>query len=467
MAKRFIGIDWDGRELRIAVLSEEKGGKKLSAVAKAELEEGAELIARLHELLGGAPGFNDHLAAALPASEGFVREMVFPFADRKKISAALKLELSGQLPATAEEWETAPGKPHRLDDERFGVTGAAADRPVVTDFLGAFDDSSAPLEFLDLAPFAYVSGLAGTCPDGLFACADARETTVALVATGQVIDHRLLPTPGEMGAEERARFISREGLSLGRKAKTESAKLCLIGSRAEPALLQHLEDLGVEAFVPDERIDGTPVAAEFLPAVALARRAAAGENAASFNFRQGSLALKNRWSGLKKKLAAAAVLLVASLFCLGVSAYLGYATKARRVQALQKELVQIYRSALPGSGAIIDVPLQMQSALRDLKKKGGLIGAGTPSPLSVLQQLSSLPDDLTVDVERLTYDPEQVRIEGQTTSFDAVNRIARTLEGKEGFGKVAISDAKMSVDGQRVTFRIDIPFEQQEVPHAQ
>jgi general secretion pathway protein L len=45
-----------------------------------------------------------------------------------------------------------------------------------------------------------------------------------------------------------------------------------------------------------------------------------------------------------------------------------------------------------------------------------------------------------------------------TSSFDAVNRMARSLEQSTMFREAQIADAKMSIDGSRIDFRINLTF---------
>lgn len=128
-------------------------------------------------------------------------------------------------------------------------------------------------------------------------------------------------------------------------------------------------------------------------------------------------------------------------------------------------MVRIYRSAFPGATAIVDVPLQMKSKIKELKTKTALVaGNGRFSPLAVLQNISEqTPKDLTVDIRDLSYTPEGVRLEGTTTTFEATNRLAKSLEASPLFKNAQISDAKMSLDGKTVDFRLNLQRRDTEV----
>ncbi|MFA5515563.1 MAG: PilN domain-containing protein, partial [Desulfuromonadales bacterium] len=89
-----------------------------------------------------------------------------------------------------------------------------------------------------------------------------------------------------------------------------------------------------------------------------------------------------------------------------------------------------------------------------------LIGAGQQNtPLIVLREISgSIPGSVSVDIRDLSYTPDSVRLEGVTTSFDAINQIARSLESSPLFAEAQIADAKMSLDNTRVDFRLNLLY---------
>jgi len=167
MGKRFIGIDFDDRCVRVAILSEEKGQITPISVDKRTFADTEELLQSLLELIGGERRLGDRVVAALPAREGFVRQLKFPFADPRKIAAALELELGAQLPVAIETCTSDFQQPLADSDGSWSVTAAAVRTDVVRDFLLPYDTAGFVFSILDLAPFAYAAGLAGLFPDGL------------------------------------------------------------------------------------------------------------------------------------------------------------------------------------------------------------------------------------------------------------------------------------------------------------
>jgi general secretion pathway protein L len=463
MGKRFIGIDFDDRCVRVAILTEEKGRVSAVSVDQRSFAGEEELLQCLPELLGGERRLGDRLAAALPARDGFVRQLKFPFAEPRKIAATLDLELGAQLPVAIESCTSDFQQPLADGEGSWNVTAAAVRTDVVRDFLAPLDSAGFVISILDLDPFAYAAGLAEMFPAGLLVTVKEQSITVALLQNGRVASYRLLPVAAGLAEEARAQLLLREGAALQGAAGCSDLPICLIGPGASPALIERLESAGGRLETPPMAVDGRPVDREFLPAVALARRAMTTERGNSFNFRRGSFAPKSEWIALQRRLVFAATLLVLSGTALGGAAWLNYSGKAHRAEALNQELVRLFRETFPGEPAIVDVSQQMRGKISEMQKKNALYGADSSrSALSVLREISErLPQDLVVDIRELSYTPEAVMFEGSTASFEAVNRLAKALEQSPTFGPPQIADSKMSLDGSRVDFRLNLTFSEE------
>jgi general secretion pathway protein L len=463
MAKRLFGIDIDSRFLRAVVALEDKGKTTLVAATKVPYAGQDELLAAIGELMGGERRLGDRVAAALPARDGFVRQLKFPFADERKIAAALELELGAQLPVAIESCTSDFQQPVTDGEGGWNVTAAAVRTEVVRDFLEPLDTAGFVISILDLAPFAFAAGLAEQFSEGLLVSVTEAAITIALLQDGRVASYRLLPVAAGMTDETLAQLVLREGAALQATAGRSGLPFNLIGPGATPALFERLEGAGCRIEMPQVTVDGRPVEREFLPAVALALRAAAAERGNSFNFRRGPFAPKSEWIALKRGLIFAATLLVLSGMALGAAAWLNYSGKARRAEALNQEMVRIFRETFPSEPTVVDVPLQLRGKISEMQKQNALYGADSSrSALSVLREISErLPQDLVVDIRELSYTPEAVMFEGSTASFDAVNRLAKALEQSPTFGTPQVADAKTSLDGSRVDFRLNLTFSEE------
>jgi general secretion pathway protein L len=461
--KRLIGIDIDRSRVRVAIAHEEKGAAKLVSLAEKNFQGPEEFLPALEEALGGERHFGDRLAAALPAGDGFVRHLKCPFADPRKIEAALDFELSTQLPVAMEECLSAFRKPVPDGEEGFQVTAAAVRAERLQTYLEPFDRGAVPLQTLDLAPFAFAAGLKEQVSDGVLATLTEEEITLALVSGGHPGDYRFLPDGGRRTREEILRFLLRESETLQKASGHSDLPLFLIGSGVTPELIKALVKEGRKVETPSVLIEDQPVEAEYMPAVALALRAGAAKEE-GFNFRRGPFVLRSEWAALKKGLIAAAILLVLSGTALAGSAYLNYAHQAHRAEALRARMVRIFKETFPNTHVIVDIPLQMDGKIKEMKKRSRLIGAGAQgSPLVVLREISKdIPKDITIDVREFNFGPDAVRLNGVTTSFDAINKVAKSLERSSLFKDAQITDAKMSIDGSKVDFHLNLTYNEKD-----
>ncbi|OHB28974.1 MAG: hypothetical protein A2X84_09305 [Desulfuromonadaceae bacterium GWC2_58_13] len=456
MARRLIGVDIDDNFVRTALIDDEKGVLTLLGVHQRPRAEADELAVILREVIG-EPRLGDRLAATLPASATFTRWLRFPFSEEKKIAAVLPMELSLQLPVASETCTLAFQKPIPVENG-FRVAAAAVQTSAIESALAPFDQLEIPLNVLGLAPFTLARGLAFLIPNGLLVTLNPRETTLALVVDGEVANYRLLPNPADIDEIQLAEGILREGNLLRGSTGKNDFTFYLIGSGATPSLLERLRDQGETADIPRIELNGQPLAAEFLPALALAQRAGVSDRDRGFNLRVGRFALKSEWGRMKKRMLAMAILLAISLVMLSTSAYLAYSRKAGTAAGLQQEMNRIFKETFPGTQAIVDAPLQMRAQLAELQKVGQMVGAGDSfSTLNILAEISRhTPTDIKVDIRDFNYTPESIRMEGVTSSFDAINRLSKTLQQSPLFEAVRIDDAKMSLDGNQVDFRVTL-----------
>ena len=290
--------------------------------------------------------------------------------------------------------------------------------------------------------------------DGVLVCCMEQEASLALIRSGQLLDHRHLPFSSDAPAAEAARTIHREAKALGRTQQATGTGLQLMGPSATPELLAELNKHPEQVTLLSLELGGELIEAKFLPAVALALRAEQGHKASSFNLRQGSFALQGEGSSLRKPLLIAACLAGLILGVVSTTMGLRYLDKQQQANQLQAEMVAIFQKTFPKATTVVDVPLQFQSALRQLQEEGGIIGHDRPSALQLLRVLSDLPQGLDYDVDEMILERNELRISGQTSSFETVNRMAEQYRQAACFEKVEVTEAKMALDGNQVSYRM-------------
>ncbi|MEJ2033066.1 MAG: GspL/Epsl periplasmic domain-containing protein, partial [Deltaproteobacteria bacterium] len=439
--------------LRMVTAEVVKGIPVLSGAREQRAESTEELSRLLREALADLV-FGDRVVASLPAVGCFHRDLEFPFGESKKIEPAVVIEMSSQVP-TGDELVYDFLSAHPLDKGGFLVPAAAVRRSEVVELQEVFRQADQSLHLLDVSPFGYAAGLAREIPEGVLAVVLHREVCVAKVSAGRVEAFRSMPRAEKDSPDRLAEMIHRDYLALAGSRQDDPFPLFVIGEGAGEELVQSLAALGVAARYPDLEADGQKLVPALLPAAALAMRAAAPGRTRRFNFLQGDLAPKNEWAVFRRQLIVLAVLLAIPGILFATGAYLNYTHQQQRAEFLRKETVAVFSRTFPDVHTIVDAPAQMRSKLAELQKKTRLLGLGREqSALAVLREVSArTPPEIKVDIRELIWDGDQVRLEGATSTFDAVNRLSQSYQASPLFDQVQIADAKMSVDSGRIDFR--------------
>jgi len=457
MANRLIGVELGAQSARIAVLRRDQGGLTVLALEERSGEDPAALIRAVAARPDGTFSLSDRLAAAMPAGQAYVRTLELPFRDRRKIKAAAPFDLAAQIPVAIETCTTALFWPRSATD-RGAVVAAAVPTVAISGLLAPFEEGKVPLHVLDLMPFALLGGISDRLGDGILICTSGEETTISLVDHGDVRDYRLIPGALDPQNPSAVSQLLRECQVLQGQGKGESP-VYLTGAGASAELHDSLRSHGLNSTLLTLTLGGREIAPAFVPAVALALRAEAHRAGYSFNLRQGPFAYRGELRAVKRAAATVCGLLALILLVVTAAAYINYRDRARQAEALQREMVQIYQSAFPGTTLSVDVALQMQSKLRELHNSAEELGlASQPPPWRILRELSELPAQVQIELEEFTCGNEEVRIGGTTDSFEAVNRIRDHLARSALFSSVEVAESRKSLDGSRVEFRLRLPL---------
>jgi general secretion pathway protein L len=453
MSKRLIGIDIGHHTLRVAILNREKSQVRVKDLRKQTFSGPQELAEQLRDSLAGEFRLGDQIVANLPTRNAYVRRLQFPFQNESKIRAAIPFELSTQLPVAIEDCSTAIQKPTPVD-AGANVVAAAVPKAAIESLLENFEAAGLPLHRIDLAPYCYVASLGAQIGDGLLIISTEQDMTIALLQDGQLGDYRVLPSVAEQDVAGQAAVLLREIKVLAHAGGLQTLQISLMGGEKIEQIAEVLQGAGLSVNLLSLALGDRKVEAEFLPAVGLALKAQPERSDASFNFRRGDYQLKGEWANLKGKLVLLGVLLGTVVVLMAGSMTLKYLDKAQRAEQLQNEMVQVYRSLFPGATTIVDVPLQLQSAIRDLRAKNQLVSGSRASALRILGEVSKLPEQFAVEIEEFSMGPENLNLNGHAASFETVNQIAQALERSELFATAQVTDAKMSLDGDRIVFRL-------------
>ncbi len=455
MNKRYIGLDIGARRTLLVVLEYDKDELVGVHYQESHQETLEEQLRELREEFSPLHA-GDRLATVISARRAFVRNLEFPFKGGRKIAAALPLALNAQIPVSTEDCAMSSYLIDTPEDGSALVKAAAVPREALTAILDICAQVEVPLHVVDLSPFGYVAGLAQELSEAVLILSGEDETTVSLVKEGGLIDYRLIPGGANLLNEDKAVVIEREIRALLKNAGEKTLPpVYLCGEAAHDELMRLLTEQELEVQELGLSLAGEEIPSAFAPAAAIALRAAAlGKEGSSFNFRSGEFALSGEWQKYRSPLIFTCGLILVAIVMLALTGVTSYQAKSSQVDVLEKEIESIYRQTFPGSRVIVDVPLQMQTALRDLEEQSALVGGAQMRVLQVLKGISDLPQGLSVELQEFSYNPTETRISGSADSFEQVNLLTETLAGSPLFAEVRVADAKMSVKGDKVNFRL-------------
>ncbi len=454
MAKRFIGIDLEGIDVRMAVLTATAGQVQIQALDKREYNSPEETVAAINEMLGGEPALNDRMVTALPTRVGLFRRLRFPFREKSKIEASLPIELSAQLPVELEEHQFA-FLPPRARENDYEVDAVVVHRGEVEALIEHFPQPEHNPRRIDLFPFALLPVLCDR--DSLLIYCRRLEVVVALVFDGIIWDYRLLPGTAESSEEEILDFVSNQVSQLENAINREDLPLWVIGAGVSDSLVQELRAVGRTILDPGKEFFGSDVSPEMAPAALLALVETRTSKAEHLNFRKGEFSARGQLEIYRSRTLVAAAMLLLVLFGGAATMHLGYLQKSQQEAALKEQLKTVFRQTMPTSATIVDVPLQLESQLQELQKQVQLFGLGGHGAATVLQVLSeSVAPEVKVDLREFTYNSEEVRLDGQTDSFDTVNKMVEALNSNALFASVMISDAKLAGENNQVDFILQL-----------
>jgi len=129
----------------------------------------------------------------------------------------------------------------------------------------------------------------------------------------------------------------------------------------------------------------------------------------------------------------------------------------QRVMHLDRQVVAVFRSTFPDIKRIVDPVHQMRLEIKDVQKKAYLTDDSGKSILTIdlLNEISRLiPETVDVEFTRLVMGPENLLIDGNTDTFNAVDEIKNRLETAKLFRGVTISSANIDRAANRVQFKL-------------
>ncbi len=196
----------------------------------------------------------------------------------------------------------------------------------------------------------------------------------------------------------------------------------------------------------------------FIPAIGLALKGSSLKGSLSqINFRKDEFAHGDIEKGKKGfqriLLVSFLILLIMGVTDLGIR----FSIKKSHFEKLSQQLQGEYRAIFPGSGSIINEIDQTKGAMTRLKKKETFLNFNEVTPLVVLTELTvQIPKEVKIDVNEVSIESDKIRLEGETDSFDSLDKIKTSLGNVRSFGEITVNDAKMNAEESKVRFKLEM-----------
>ena len=414
-------------------------------------------------------------AVCFPAAWGYLRQVVLPFREKKKIDQVLSFEMEPLLPVPVDgvltDYQIA-----EADETNTVLMTAAVEKSRLTAVIGSLGTRRLNPGILSFGGYPTLSLLRQHLnpeEDALFVLPAAANTAVFLLVGNQVVLVRNLyedmtaQSPQQMADNLRRIVYSFQDGKTG-KAFTPKRLYLSECSGLAPSLSEALSNLlgfPVQWLHPGRMpgtalvIDNETPALEDLPADALALAVCCIKGFEGVNFRKGPFAVSQFWQENRKSLIAPAVLGLLILMLAGYRSIVAIQGYQSRLDNINRQITQTFKGALPEVQRIVQPVHQMRVKLAEMKQETPQF-AQNNQPHRVIDMLHAISEriagDVNVVLSQLVIGPEAILLSGDADTFNTVNMVQQRLEQDPAFKIVSISSANQQKSGNRVNFKIRI-----------
>ncbi len=409
----------------------------------------------------------DAVVSALPADGAFSRRVTLPFADRAKAQRAAPLEAEESLPLPLEELSCHA---HLLGREGGSTTAllAAAPEARVEGLVETLGAAGIRMHALDLEPLALVAVLRKARPAAppcwIIDLSPRLCQAVTVAPGGPWAFHAF------SGASDDPAFFGEVALWVARRdPAVPTAELAYLSGPDAAS-----QDLAAWSAVLGVPVEVLPLPAENLtvrsppalpwPAWAiplgLALREGYAKGASQVNLLQGRFAQAGDVGPWKRRAVTAGGYLAALAALWGAGVWAEVAHRNHQYEVLRASVREGFQRALPEVTTIVSEVDQMRARVEEFEGRAASLGSLVDrdlSPLNLLREFSArVPREIEVEFRDFTVEEGRVRVEGITTSFDAIDRIKADLAQYPRFASATVSDAKAGVERDKVLFKLAI-----------
>lgn len=479
MNRKIVGIDVRPDAVAAVVL---RGGLRertleTAAMAPRPSANGDGLRAALDQLRERIDLSDALCVAAFPPGRISYRNLSVPFSNHRKISQILPFEIEPTLPYPVDDLV--------LDFHALGANGdggadifaLAVEKDRLAEYLATLKSAGVDPHRVTAGGYsaalcAAESGAEESPNAYLTLDVGVEAATLFLVLDGEVRLARSLPlrpgaTPDAAGL---SRFIRQTLTAYGEQLLEETAPtaLYLTGAGLRGRSEEMAAEMAERLDWPVQRLDlmsgregrvGAEGEVSWSPddmngALALALVEIDGRN--GLNLRRGAFATRQDWSAHRRTFLTAGIFLVVILGLLGLHLYLDTFALQKRLNRIDAQIHDIFRTTFPDVQRIVDPLHQMRVAMNELETPIPVSSDGTGlRTIDILNRISGqIPENLDILLTRTVVTPENVLISGNTDTFNTVDEIQNQLEALTFFKKVTIISTAKDGNTNRIRFKM-------------
>src|SRR3989304_1428491 len=485
MSRKIVGLDIGSHSIKVVVARERLGRIDLQQFYERPVSNGS-----LQEIIRGifqeGKIHPDIVVSSVPGNRVSVHYLKIPFSDEAKIVKVIPYEVEGVIPFPLEDMvidQFILSKGNGAGPEHgSSVCVALIKKETLKDHIdslkGAYIDPKV-IELESLALYHTYTEWYKTEDTAALLDIGASRSNLCIVSKGKPGYVRTFNRGGNgitstiqdnlgIGFEEAEEKKISTGIILYETTGVEDDDKETVSSVIKKGLdplinidkfLGNELDLEVEHLsVPNEmlqKLPGVEGAGTLIPTcIGLVLRGAQKKHASGLNFRKGEY-----FYGKEVKESTGRVLYIIAaiivVILLGsIDFYSRYQDRMTRHQQIKSDIRKAYIETFPGTTNIVSENQQLKSAVEELKKKVTALGGGKNREMGALDLLNTIneriPKELQVNINDFFMDKSKIRLQGNSESFENVERLKKELEGITLFKKVDVSEAKLSGDQKLV-----------------
>lgn len=414
-------------------------------------------------------------AVCFPAAWGYLRQVLLPFREKKKIDQVLSFEIEPLLPVPV-DGVLADYQIAEFDETSTVLMAAAVEKSRLTaiiDSLGTRRLNPAVLSFSGYPTLSVLQQHLNPEEDALFVSPAAANTTVFLLSGKQVVLVRsILEDMATQSPQQAAESLQRIVYSFqdGKTGRPFTPKRLFLSECSRlptslPETLTALLAIPVQWVHPGKlpgatlATDHDTPALEDLPADALALAVCCIKGFEGVNFRKGPFAVSQFWQENRKSLITPAVIGLLILLLAGYRSIVAIQGYQSRLDSINRQITQTFKGALPEVQRIVQPVHQMRVKLEEMKQETPQFAQSSlhHRAVDMLRAISErIADEVNVVLNQLVIGPEAILLSGDADSFNTVNMIQQRLDQDPAFKSVSISSANQQKSGNRVNFKMRI-----------